>query len=175
MFVKNENKILLLNLNTWNNDLKGIFDYSSSSIKNEQSFIIKPTYLVRTKNNLYESREMQAYIDYNKEDLIFSIRNDKKDNFSLRNPIMKDMEMSQTNSDYLNNKIWYVLKTRDLDNREIDINCNEEYYLNENDIIKIGKVKYVVQKINLLNNYNNNNEVAPAIPIIANNYKISEL
>ena len=175
MFIKNEKKVLLLNLNTWNNDLKGIYDYSTSSIKNEQTFIIKPTYLVRTKNNLFESREMQGLIDYNKEELIFSIRNDVKDNFSLINHIMKNMEVNETNSDYLNNKIWYVLKTKDLDNRENDINSNEEYYLNENDIIKIGKVKYVVQKINLLNNYNNNNEVAPAIPIIENNYKISEL
>jgi len=177
MFVKNENKVLLLKLNTCANDSNGIYDYTISSNKNLQTFIIQQTYFVRTKNNIYLNRNNHADIKFEEgeEDLIFYIKNETKDNYILINFIKKNLELNDANFNYINNKIWYVLKTTDLDNRDNDINCNEEYFLNENDIIKIGRLKYAVQKIHLLNKNNNVNEDAPAIPIVENNYNISDL
>ena len=171
--VENDNKILYLNLRTWNNGSNGIYDYASTSIKNKKAFIAKRTYIVRTKNNIFLNIEQHVDIQFeNGDDLIFYVINCINDTYILKNPIPNNLKLNEINFDYLNNKIWYVLKTIDLENNDNDSNCNEEYYLNQNDIIKIGRVKYAVQKIHLLEKKFN----YPTAPLINNiQYNITDL
>ena len=72
----------------------------------------------------------------------------RNDTYILMNPIPKNLKLKEDNLEYLNNKMWYVLRTINPDSADNNNNdCNEEYYLNENDIIKIGRMKYNVNKI----------------------------
>ena len=53
----------------------------------------------------------------------------------------------------LKKKLWYVVNSEDIKNSELKYNIiNEDYYLNENDIIKFGNLIYIVKKINISNN-----------------------
>ena len=173
--VKNDKKILYLILNNWNNDSNNIFDFTSKAIKNTKAFIAQATYVVISKNDIFLNIEQHADIQNNNGDiLIFHVNNSSNNIYILMNPIPKNLKLNENNFDYINNKIWYVLKTVDLENHENNPNSNEEYYLNLNDVIKIGKVKYAVQKIYLLKN-NNNGIEPPPMAVIETTYKISEL
>ena len=175
--VKNENKILFLILNTWSNETIGIYDYSSNAIKKIKAFIRESTYVVRTKNNSFENKQQHADIDTkNGEDLLFHVNNSKNDTFILMNPIPKNLKLTEVNFEYLNNKIWYVIKTINEDNQNEIKESNEDYSLNENDIIKLGRLKYAIQKINILNrDVGDGNGAGPALPIQEIKYKINEL
>ena len=174
--VKNDIKILYLNLNTWDSDSNYIYDYTSNEIKSIKAFISEPTYVVKTNNDIFLYIKQHADIQTKNGDvLLFHINNGSNNTFILINPIPNNLKYKEINFEYLNNKIWYVLKTVDLENKEKNSNCNEEYYLNENDIIKIGRVKYAVRKIHLLQKDNNLKGLDPAIPAINIKYKISDL
>ena len=143
--VKNNNKILVLILKTWNSESNGVFDYGSSSIKELRVYIAEDTYIIINKHNLFMNKDQHSNINFKDgEIIIFQVNNGNNDTYSLVNPIPKDLKMTDVNFNYLNNKIWYVIKN---EGKFDDMNCNEDYYLNENDIIKLGRVKYVVKKI----------------------------
>ena len=174
--VKNDIKILYLNLNIWDSDSNYIYDYTSNEIKSIKAFISEPAYVVKTNNDIFLYIKQHADIQTKNGDvLLFHINNGSNNTFILINPIPNNLKYKEINFEYLNNKIWYVLKTVDLENKEKNSNCNEEYYLNENDIIKIGRVKYAVRKIHLLQKDNNLKGLDPAIPAINIKYKISDL
>ena len=176
--MKNEKKVLFLILKTWSNETIGIYDYSSSAIKIVKAFIIDSTYVVRTKNNLFLNIEQHADIDNkNGDDLLFYVNNNQNDIFILMNPLPKNLKLNKMNYDYINNKIWYVLKTitEDEGNQNSIKECNEDYYLQENDLIKLGRVKYAVQKIKLLKDPNNSSGAEPAMAVSEIKYNISDL
>ena len=173
--LKNDKKILYFNINIWRNDSNGIYDYTSNTNKNIKAYISEPTYVVKTKNDIFLTIKQHADIQNENGDvLICYVNNSIINTFKLMNPIPHSLRLNEINFDYINNKIWLVMKTVDLENHEKNMNCNEEYYLNQNDIIKLGKVKYVVQKIHLLQKDNIGVE-PPPIPVIETQYKISDL
>ena len=74
-------------------------------------------------------------------------RDDEKYNYSIVNLIADNLRYRKYNIDYINNKIWYVIRPEVTQkNKEY----NADYYLNVNDMIKIGKVQYVVKEIHLI-------------------------
>ena len=171
--INNNRKILFLLLNTGSIDSSGIFDYSNVSGNKLKAYILNSIYIVRTKFNVYLNIEQHADIDTdNGEELLFYVKNSKQDNFSLINPLPVNLKPTDENFIYLNNKMWYILNS---EGQENNLNCNEDYYLNENDIIKLGKIKYIVQKIHLLPKYDNiNNSAAPPKPVFELEYNISD-
>ena len=170
MLISNKNYILSLLLKTWEKDIDGIFDYGSNSFKEKEAFINESFYIVRTKNDLikkiYQHSDIQTKLG---DDLLFKVNNCKNDIFSLMNPIPKKLNLTEENTKYLNNKLWYIVKSDFEDN---DYN-NQDYLLNENDIIKLGSLKFAVQEIHKEYNINFKNESEPPIPIL--NYDIYNL
>jgi len=84
-------------------------------------------------------------------------------NYTLSNPVSFELKPSDENINLLQNKIWYILPTEEstasnLNNsNSIATNTNqfnEDYYLNLNDIVKLGRVKYAVNEIVLPDNEN---------------------
>jgi hypothetical protein len=161
--IKNKKKVLFLILKTWANDSGGIFDFSNKSVSTFIAYLLNSNYVVRTKYNTYQNIQQHADIDTeNGDDLLFYANNAKEDTFILVNPLPLNLKPNEDNFTYINNKIWYILNSEGIENMP---NGNEDYYLNENDIIKLGKIKYIVQKIHILQNDNiNNNEAAPPKP-----------
>ena len=171
--VKNSNKILVLILKAWNSESNGIFDYSSSSVKEIKVYIAEDTYIVRNKYNSFVNKSQHENVNFKDgESIIFQVNNGNNDTYYLVNPIPKHLKMTDINFNYINNKIWYLIKN---ENIEDDLNSNEDYFLNENDIIKCGRVKYVVQKISLKKADNSINEEEPPIPVAKIQYNICEL
>ena len=176
--MNDEKKILFLVLNTWSNETIGIYDYSSSAIKKINAFITESTYVVRTKNNLFLNIEQHADINTkNGDDLLFYVNNNIKNKFVLMNPLPKNLKLNDVNFEYINNKIWYVIKTINDDegNQNSIKECNEDYNLKENDLLKLGRVKYAVQKIKISNSSNNSGGAEPAMAINEIKYNISDL
>ena len=162
-------KILILLLRTWTNDIGGIYDYSTKAVKVITDNIVQSTYVVRDKNNFFDNVGQHSEIP-NSSELLFHVLNNNKDNYLLINPIPKNLKLSNDNCIYLNNKIWYVIKSEvNLENE----NNNEEYFLLENDIIKLGKIKFAVQKIHIENA--NNSEEPPMPQNGSEKYDISKL
>ena len=167
--MENEPKVVNLLLKTWPNDIGGIFDYSTKSVQTVKNIIVESTYVVRDKNNnSIENKQQHSSIQMNNEDLLFHVLIDINNKYSLYNPIPRRYKLNNENISDLNNKIWYVIKSEDENDGE---DCNEDYSLSENDIIKFGKVKFAVKKIH----FENEND-DPAKPMgDPKNYNISEL
>ena len=133
----------------------GLFDYNPNSrrikiieqtIPNDNAYIIKQNQNV---NNAYKIINNLSEFNSNCDNqILFHLRKSfKKNCYEIINPIMKYNQI-QKHSEYiedLNNKFWYVIRSKNPINEEND----EDYVLNENDIIKLGEKKYEVTKIRI--------------------------
>ena len=133
----------------------GLFDYNPNSrrikiieqtIPNDNAYIIKQNQNV---NNAYKIINNLSEFNSNSDNqILFHLRKSFKNNcYEIINPIMKYNQI-QKHSEYiedLNNKFWYVIRSKNPINEEND----EDYVLNENDIIKLGEKKYEVTKIRI--------------------------
>ena len=170
MYVSNKNYILNIKLNTWINDIEGVYDHKSTSLKIINTYINEATYIVRTNDNNIKKVEQHSDIRLDLgEELLFNVNNGKNDCYRFINPIPHNLKLTEENIKYLDKKLWYVLKSDDLDTK----NINNDYYLCENDIIKLGGLKYAVQEINIQSNNFIYNEKEP--PNLIPNYDISLL
>ena len=137
-------------IKTWKNDSDGIFHYKTdpSSIKLVKSTSNKNSFFIRKKpSNIITKIDYQNEFNLESEgDMLFYVRKSFKTGlFELINPVRKRMTKNKNNIDNLNNRLWYVLKPKK-DNNEND---NEDYNINENDIIKLGRRKFEVIKKNI--------------------------
>ena len=154
----------------------------------------KYCFLIKTKNNcikrIYEQKDVNGNYD-----ILFEIRASLKNNniYETINPICRlKKNISNYNNDFLNNKIWFSVKSQTYNKGNI-----QNYNLNENDIIKLGKKKYIINKFHFAseekienikdeNFYKNNNisyislinkkskSVFKIFELKANQYKINE-
>lgn len=157
---------LHLIIKTWNNESNGIYNYKSdkfSQVNDESSE--GHYYLINHRNNILK-KDRQSHIDTDCE-ILFRTRRSKKNKnqFEIINPVSKCMKRNEFNINNLNNNAWYVTKP------ETDFfeNDNEDYELNENDIIKFGRKKYQIIKKNI------NISQEEVISNNPNNYNISQL
>jgi len=96
----------------------------------------KHCFLIKTKNNFIKKLNEQKDVNEN-DDILFEIRVSLKNNnnYEAINPICRlKKNISNYNNDFLNNKIWFSVKSPKYDNGNI-----QNYNLNINDIIKLGK------------------------------------
>ena len=137
---------LYLKIKTSKNS-NGVFDASKIDNTYETIMTDNKAFLMITKNN--KILKVDNHIDIEKkygERLLFKIRR-LNDCYQLENNPIENMKLSEDNINGLNYEIWYVIKNNN--------NINEQYYLNEKDIIRLGNFKFVLKKINI-NGYNTN-------------------
>ena len=118
---------------TWEKDTNGLFDYYSKETSNFKSSIYEDMELIR---NGHEVKEVKTGILIDeKEDNIETLFNIKKQDkeFIIENNIEINMEQTEENINKINNKLWYVVHQK-----------NKRYYLLKNDIIKLGRIKYLI-------------------------------
>ena len=121
-----------------------IFDYSSKTIKNINTFINKKTCINIYGNDIYGSKECPL----NKEELLLDIKHDEK-GFYIDNCIYNNNKpLNFDNIRKTVNFLWYVVNSQS--STEI-MNPNKDYYLEQGDIIKFGRVKYLVREIYIKN------------------------
>ena len=162
---KNENDIagVWMNMKTHLKNIDGIFDYSSSKNKCFNVFDRKKEkkFIVRTENNNIKWIKQHAHKSEG-EEILFIIN--YSNGFKIENVIKKNLEPNEKNINLINNNLWYIINSED--SKGLNGKENEDYYLSENDILKFGKVKYIVKEIHIENNKNIN---------INNNKKIFDL
>jgi hypothetical protein len=134
-----------------NHKNRGLYDYNIDNTKikitkeiinNDNAYIISHNFNYNVINNFTE------FNPNGDNQILFHLRKSfKKNCYEIINPIKKCNQI-QKNSEYikdLNNRFWYVIKSK---NQILEEN-DEDYVLNQNDIIKLGDKKYEVTKIRI--------------------------
>jgi hypothetical protein len=135
---------LKINAKTWTRDSHGLFDYEANTSKISILDIYEECKLIRKKNDI-------KYVKEN-EDIIFEERelgkiSFEEDKILISNRINFLMTPSESNINEIQNKIWFVIKHED---NNITENLNSGMHeLKLNDVIKLGRVKYVITELNL--------------------------
>lgn len=143
--IKNGNNSFVTNLynyilaNEEQNKKKKNKSYKSNEIKEINTIIDDSTFIVLGKNNEIYKVDRQSDIESKKgEKLLFHIRKNKDSTYYIENPI--PLKILEENSDILNLKLYLTLNS----DQKNENNINEDYILCNNDIIKLGNIKYLV-------------------------------
>ena len=145
---------LYLNIKINSNSSYSIFDFSSSNTENFNTFITEKAFLVEDEKNNIKCYEQQGDIRPEDGEIILfyiRIRNNKvylerndKIYDKINNNNKEKLAIDEKNIKMLDRCIWKI----------INYEPNEDYYLKENDIIKIGYIKYFVREIHIENKEN---------------------
>ena len=140
---------VLMEIQIWNNkDSNGMFYYNNNLVKEFKKVYFtfdqsqNNCYLIKTKDNYIQT--IQEHKDFNKStgnEILFRIRKSLKNNnkYEVMNPI--NVYKINDYNNFLNDKIWFSTKSQEyFDGNKLN------YNLNENDIIKLGKKKYIIVK-----------------------------
>jgi len=156
--------MLLLRIKTFIDSSQGIFYYKvcgNIKIKEDNLKIDNDNaYLIRDENNNYKiiNNLKNIPINYN-YNIIFRFRKSLKNNniYEIINPIKRVSEINKCENfiNNLNEAAWFPVKSNINNNPEGEI--EEDYKLNEHDIIKLGRIKLEVIKIHI--NKNNNKKI----------------
>ena len=160
---KNENFVLSLCTKTWIRDSHGLYDYESNQTKNLNAVLAESIYIGRKKHDI---KTLNSPNDLKQdEELLFNVKNDYKDEYALENEVPIRIQPTEKNINDLSNKIWYVLKNdpnQSNQSNQTITNTNDDYYLCKNDVIKLGRVKYSLNEINIPSKHNNIDVAVPS-------------
>ena len=158
-----------------------LYNYKNENSRGNKfiySLNFKSRYLIKTKDNSIKLIKEQKESNSNEGDeILFRIRKSlKRKIYEVINPINEyKINTNEFNINYLNFKIWYPVKSSSHFERN-----NDNYNLNENDIIKFGKKIYIVCKFHFNNNnisyistINKHSKSVFNIDIRPNQYKIN--
>lgn len=149
---KNNLKKVNLTIKTWISDSNGIYNYKSdiTNINQADGAYTDSVYIIREKNKIIEEKQHYIYDDEIEGQILLYIRKSLKDknSFEIVNPLRKFIEKNEYNINDLNRRPWFIVNTQNGYNNE-----NEEYNLNEGDIIKLGRRKFEIIKKNINANY----------------------
>ena len=132
-----------------------LFDYK----KNESLTVIHETSKecfyyckIQGKNNIINSEK--HYNIQSNCDILFRARKSKNHYYEIINPIHTSYILDLNNIEQLDKKMWLVLTSEEEDCKYE--NLNAPYYLQQNDIIKIGQKKYEIIEKNIVNSKEQN-------------------
>ena len=160
---QNERYVLSLCTKTWVRDSHGLFDYESNQTKHLNAILAESIYIARKKHEIMTVNNPKQLQD--EEELLFNVRHDDINKFVLESPVPVRIQPNQKNINELSNKIWYILKNDPIksnNSNQVIINTNDDYYLCKNDVIKLGRVKYSLNEINIPSRQNNI-DIAPPL------------
>ena len=132
------------------NNEEGIFYYKIRNFDEYNNLFFdygpddKGCFLIKTLDNDIKCIEDHKTFNPEKGDeILFRIRESFKSNiYEIINPIIEHkISRNNCNNNYLNDKIWYPVKS----SKYFEGN-KQDYFLNENDIIKLGRIKYILFK-----------------------------
>ncbi|MCQ2816254.1 MAG: FHA domain-containing RING-CH finger protein [archaeon] len=136
---------------TWSRDSHGLFDYESERFNTKCFKVNTSGFLIREDGNVkFLQRE-----DTRENTLAKLTFNPNKTNNPMSivsNKMKFNMQVNNDNLIDLQEQIWYVVKPTDpsLFTNTNRLCSNYEYELKENDILKLGRIKFVVKKINIV-------------------------
>ena len=146
MILVDEKLGLYLDFKTYSKNEKNIYDFSSKETNETNTLVENTTFIIR-KDRSFIRVDMQSDIQKNLgEELLFKVRMRNNNIFMLENPVPnKNIPLTIDNINNINNKIWFVLNSN---NPKLE-NENEDYYLCENDVIRMGNIKLMVKELHM--------------------------
>ena len=120
---------MYLNLygSTWENNVNNLYDYHTKEIKEFKTFVHDKTIIKLKDQEIVEEVPSAEDNEY-----IFNIKKSNNDKYIFENNVEINMEQNQENISKINNKLWYV------------VNKNKKYFVTKTDIIKLGRIKYII-------------------------------
>ena len=146
--IEKEESSLSLIFRTLNSN-STFFDYTNKAVITvyHTSFDKIKYYYRVEKTNIINNIENQTDIE-NSNTILFKARKSRNGYYELILPIAKLDSLDINNLNNLDNKMWLLQRTTN--NKEIKYeNRNELYYLQKNDLIRIGDQKFEIIELNL--------------------------
>ncbi len=150
--------ILGMATKTWNKEVNDLFNYKSHSCQKAKLFFDENCEVIRTKDKISKCENFKEEKNNNNNDnisnlylseLLFSVIKEDNNYFISKklniseNPSLKSIES-------ISNNLWYVLNSEKKKKiYKSGSKYNEDYFLNKNDIIKIGKIKFSFNEFNI--------------------------
>ena len=133
--IENDNGIFYYKIQNYNEYNNLFFNYGPND---KDCFFIKTL-----DNNIKCIEDHKTFNPEKGDEILFRIRKSFKNNiYEIINPIIEHkISRNNCSNNYLNDKIWYPVKS----SKYFEGN-NQNYCLNENDVIKLGRKKYIVFK-----------------------------
>lgn len=188
--VDNKPSIFVMYCKTMIKDFQGLFDYEEKNIIKSFDISIKDSVFIRINNHIKQynilSNEILNSNELNtsKSVYMFELKTNNN-NLVLTNKVDLNLEVSEESINSLTNKIWYVVPSlSDSDNKYLNATRkNIPYKVKNNDVIKLGRVKYCVNeihnnsksdKLQFINNSNCNsdNDNDSKNTFVLNNYEL---
>ena len=169
-----ENFFLSLCTKTWSRDSHGLFDYESEQTRHLNAIITESIYIGRKKHEIITLKDSSNKLP--EEELLFQVKHENPNKYLLESPVPVKIQPTQQNINDLSNKIWYILKNdpnKSNNSKQVITNTNDDYYLCKNDVIKLGRVKYSLNEINIPSRENNIERAPPLTDITK--YDIDDL
>ena len=160
-----KNLRLYLNLKTFSTSYKGIFKHDPNKIKIQllffdyNSLYQKRCYLFRSRND--DINQYESHGDAAEDECICEVKLEKN-LFVLKSPLSTKTlyKPNELNINVFKNKIWYIVNNYNEKKEEINKDNeikdeikseNEDYYIIQDDIIKIGRQLYIFSEISINN------------------------
>ena len=122
---------LEIHSNTWEKDTNnGLYDYNSKEIKGYNTLISDKIYIKRKGQDILEE---SFFNENDNEENLFKVSKVNEEKYIFENEVETNMEQNEKNISKINNKIWFVVGKK-----------NKKYYLTNNDIIKFGRIKFMI-------------------------------
>ena len=150
--------ILGMATKTWNKEkTNDLFNYESHSCQKAKLFFDENSKVIRTKSEISKCgnfKEENIKNDnpkknINLSELLFSVIKEDN-NFFISKQFNYNQNPSLKSIDSISNNLWYVLNSETKKKfYKSGSKYNEDYFLNKNDIIKIGKIKFSFNEFNI--------------------------
>ena len=151
--------ILGMATKTWNIEVNGLFDYESHSCQKAKLFFEENGEVIRTKGKISKCENFKeenqknnnefSNKNINLSELLFSVIKEDND-FFISKQFNYNQNPSLKSIDSISNNLWYVLNLETKKKfYKSGSKYNEDYFLNKNDIIKIGKIKFLFNEFNI--------------------------
>jgi hypothetical protein len=146
-------RFLNIKAKTWLKDTHGLFDYEIMNESKVNNLIVSGSgYLIRendeVKNKDLSEMKLNKYNIKIRELCKYSF-DEKEKSYYIENHIDRNLNCTEENITKLENKLWFVTQAVDKKNLNEHINYKNCYECSIGDIIKLGRVKYIITEIRI--------------------------
>ncbi len=139
---------LQITAKTWLKDTHGLFDYEIKDNINQNNLTVTGSGSLIRENDEIKNKsnfEMKLNKDNIKIRELCKYNFDKNLNYYyIENSIERNLDCSEENITKLENKLWFVIQAKDKNIPETINNYENCYECSVGDIIKLGRVKYLI-------------------------------
>ena len=142
------NKSLQILAKTWSKDTHGLFDYEIIDELNSNNFTVTGSGSIIRENDEVKNKDTSEML-FNKDNL--KIRelckysfDEKENSYYMENYIEPNLDCTEENITKLENKLWFVIQSKDKNIPKVRKNYKNCYECSIGDIIKLGRVKYII-------------------------------